>query len=244
MLIEHRVYTLSLGLTDSFWEAQALRGERLEPITSRLLGSFSTDSGASDQIVSLYAWSDLDDGQVRLQQVYGNAELQPYFQAVRPMITRQSNKLMRPAPLPFLPQWRVPEGVEARGQGPALFEETCWTLRAGGLPACWEAMRSSGLAEDEDWQTPLLGVFSSVAGPLNQVSFYRGFADAAVRQAHQDALKSNSAWQMFVTVLRPWLIERQTTLLTPAPCRDMAPGQLPGSVLGAREPALQEVGTS
>ena len=228
MLIEHRVYTLALGMEQAFWDAQKLRGTGLEPILERSLGSFATRSGTSDEIVSLYRWDSLEDGQNRLQGIYSNAALQPYFQAVRPLIVEQKNKLLQPAPLAALsPHWgHGRDWLPDQGPlcaGATVIEETTWTLRAGGLPALWAALRSSRLGEDEAFTSSLLGVFSSVVGPLNQVVFYRHFTDANDAQSQRQKLNAMGAWQEVRDAVRPLFVRSEVALLHPSDCHDMAP---------------------
>jgi len=228
MLIEHRVYTLGLGTEQAFWEAQQLRGDRLKPILDRSLGSFSSCSAGADEIVSLYCWDNLEDGQQRLQGIYSNTELQQYFHAVRPLIVEQKNKLLMPAPISALsPHWGHGHDWLPR-QGPVcansrVLEEASWTLRAGGLPALWAALRASRLGDDPAFTASLLGVFSTVVGPLNQVIFYRhalGTDEALDARKRIDAL---SAWQQVQVAIRAFFVRSEVTMLEPSACSDMAP---------------------
>ena len=232
MLIEHRAYTLHLGAEARFWEAQKERGpDGLRPILDRLIGSFATRSGAHDQIVSLYRYDGFDDWQSRLMGLYGQSRLQPYFRVVRPLIARQDNCLLAPAPLPGLTphwgngrDWLPVDGPLLRqpAQG-SVVEETVLRFAAGGVPACWEAWRQHALGDEPAAGDGLLGAFNTVVGPLNQVLLLRQFASGAALEAHRERLRGHPAWLSFLRTLAPLAVASEVRLLQPAPLPDMSP---------------------
>lgn len=234
MLIEQRCYTLRLGATQAFWDAQRIRGEDgLAPIQQRLIGTWSAESGATDQIVSLYRYDDFADWETRLMGLYGKPELLPYFKAVRPLIVAQKSSFLRPAPLDGLtPYWRkdanwLPAGGFPVGAGPQSrdrhFEELTLTFSAGGVPACWKALGDHGLNINARMQEGLRGVFSSIAGELNQVLIYRAFPDAATAQRHRRELSGNAAWRAFVEVMAPLTVSSTLRQLAASPVADLSP---------------------
>lgn len=234
MLIEHRTYSLRLGAVGSFWDAQKERGDSgLAPIIERLLATFSAESGDIDQIVSLYRYDDFNDWETRLLGLYKRLELLTYFQAVRPLIVSQESKFLRPSPIPELTpywgngnDWRKGHGPlinEALAQSNALFEETTLTFSAGGVPACWGALRQHGLDGQAMMQKSLLGVFSTIAGQLNQVVIYRVFTDMESARAHRKELDNLPAWRAFLASVSPLAVKHQVRLFSPSPVADLSP---------------------
>ena len=232
MLIEHRAYTLQLGATGLFWDAQRERGEDgLRPILERLIGSFESRTGPIDQVVSLYRYDSFDDWQARLQGVYRETRLQPYFRVVRPVIVRQESKFLVPAPLPELtPCWGNGNDWLSR-QGPLLpasrgqdiFEQTTLTFAAGGVPACWEAYRKHALGGDGIAVQGLLGAFSSIVGSLNEVLLYRHFTSVEALFEHRAQRERSAPWTSWLRTLAPLMVASDSRLLAPSRIPDMSP---------------------
>ena len=85
----------------------------------RLRRTTSAESGATDQIVSLYRYDDFADWETRLMGLYGKPELLPYFKAVRPLIVTQKSSFLRPSPLDGLtPYWGTDTNWRPAGAGP------------------------------------------------------------------------------------------------------------------------------
>lgn len=236
MLIEHRVYTLKLGSTELFWDAQSERGnDGLKPILDRLIGAFATRCGPADEIVSLYRYDSFDDWHTRLLGLYGQAALQPYFNIVRPLIVRQESKFLVPAPLPELtPHWgngrdwlpgHAPRFTALHGvsHGACIVEETTLSFAAGGVSACWAAFRQHGLVDDTAAMSGLFGAFSTLVGALNQVLLYRCFANAEAWSAHRAALRASTCWSGFLRTLAPLTVGSASRLLEPSRIADMSP---------------------
>lgn len=232
MLFEHRVYTLQPGATELFWDAQRERGdEGLRPILERLIGSFASRTGPTDQVTSLYRYDSFDDWQTRLFGIYGQARLQPYFRIVRPLIVRQESKFMLPSPLAELsPHWcagrdwlagQVPPFTAARSR--AVVAETTLSFSAGGVPASWDAFRQHALGGEAVVLQGLLGAFSTIAGALNQVLIYRQFPDTESCFAHDEALRRSVRWTSFLRTLAPLTLASDTRLLEPSRVADMSP---------------------
>ncbi|MCY1417382.1 hypothetical protein D9M71_329160 [compost metagenome] len=229
MLIEYRAYTLHLGAEELFWEAQRERGEHgLRPIFERLIGSFATRSGPTDQIVSLYRYDSFEDWHTRLYGIYGQTRLQPYFRVIRPLIARQESKFLLPAPLPELtPHWgNGHDWLPAEGPlfgADSLVEQTTLSFSAGGVPACWDAFRQHALGDDPVALNGVFAAFSSIAGALNEVLIYRRFADMPALLEHRRQLRHSQAWTSFLRSLAPLTVASDTRLLAPSRVADMAP---------------------
>ncbi|MCG5073266.1 NIPSNAP family protein [Paraburkholderia tagetis] len=232
MLIEHRVYTLAPGTEASFWDAQRERGAHgLRPILERLVGTYAARSGAMDQIVSLYRYDSFEDWHTRLFGLYRQAELQPYFRAVRPLIRHQESRLLAPAPLPELtPLWgngrdwlpaHGPAFASPRAQ--SVMEELTLTFAAGGVPACWEAMARHALTDDTVVMTRLCAGFSTIAGTLNQVLLYWQHPDFEAALLHRQRLRESARWNDFLRDLAPVDVHAESRLLAPSRVADMSP---------------------
>lgn len=229
MLIEYRAYTLHLGAEELFWEAQRERGENgLRSIFERLIGAFATRSGPSDQIVSLYRYDSFEDWHNRLHGIYGQSQLQPYFRVIRPLIARQESKFLLPSPLPELtPHWG--NGHDwLPAQGPLfgaqnVIEQTTLSFSAGGVPACWEAIRQHALGDDPVALNGVFATFSSITGALNEVLIYRRFGNLTALFEHRQHLRHSSAWTSFLRSLAPLTVASDVRLLEPSPVADMSP---------------------
>lgn len=229
MLIEYRAYTLQLGAEELFWEAQRERGEQgLRAIFERLIGVFASRSGPMDQIVSLYRYDSFEDWHSRLHGIYGQARLQPYFRVIRPLIVRQQSQFLLPAPLPELtPHWgNGHDWLPAQGplfSADSLVEQTTLSFSAGGVPACWEAFRRHALGDDPVALNGVFGVYSSIAGALNEVLIHRRFSSLAALQEHRQQLRHSSAWTSFLRSLAPLTVASDVCLLAPSRVADMSP---------------------
>lgn len=63
MILEHRAYTMQIGLLERFYELQVERGfDAIAPVLDRLIGYFSTVDGPLEQVVHLYALIPLRTG--------------------------------------------------------------------------------------------------------------------------------------------------------------------------------------
>ncbi|MDR3097474.1 MAG: NIPSNAP family protein [Paraburkholderia sp.] len=232
MLIEHRVYTLAPGAEASFWGTQRERGEHgLSPILERLIGTYATRSGEADQIVSLYRYDSFEDWQTRLFGLYRQDALQAYFRSVRALIKHQESQFLVPAPLRELtPHWG--NGRDwLPGNGPIFaspragcaMEELTLTFSAGGVPACWEAMRQCALTSDPVVMADLCAGFSSIAGTLNQVLLYWHYPSAEAWSIHRRSLGESARWNDFLRALAPFGVQASSRLLAPSGVADMSP---------------------
>lgn len=225
MLIEHRAYTLRPGSLEAFWQAQRDRDPNLaRPILERLLGYFSTQEPA-EQIVHLYRYDDWDDWIARLHGLYKLNELQPYFKAVRALLTTQENKFLVPAPLAELtPRWgngndwfpgaRRFSDIAVE---PELFvEESTVTLLPGTQPLFWDAYREHGLAAGNVATENLLGCFVTVVGRQHQIMHYRCYSDDAARSNHHERLEQSDAWTAFTRVTADYILSSESRSLQPS----------------------------
>ena len=99
MIVEERIYTLMAGKVPDYLKAYEAEGLAIQrPILGTMLGYFSTEFGTLNQIVHLWAYSDLKDREERRRRLGAHADWQAYVAKVRPWVVNQENKLLIPAP--------------------------------------------------------------------------------------------------------------------------------------------------
>ena len=99
MIVEERIYTLQAGQVAAYlaaYEAEGLAIQR--PILGRMVGYYSTEFGPLNQVVHLWAYQDLAERTERRARLLADPAWKTYAAKVRPMVMRQENKLLLPAP--------------------------------------------------------------------------------------------------------------------------------------------------
>lgn len=235
MVIEYRAYTMKPGNLGRFYELQVERGfdGPLAPIMREcLIGYFATASGPSEQLVHLYSLDDLEDWRRRYAAVYAVSELQPYFEAVRPLMLAQENKFLIPAPIEAITplfgdgrDWRPGDLplADAEHLPNMLVEEQTISLVPGGLPKFWAAYEACALAAISPLRSNLIGCFFTLIGHLHQVFHFWYFDDMDDRQRRHNAVAMDPRWREFLDRIRPLVVSRESKLMTPAPVADMSP---------------------
>ena len=235
MVIEYRAYTMKPGNLARFYALQVERGfdGPLAPIMREcLIGYFATTSGPYEQLVHLYSLDDLEDWRRRYADIYGVPELQPYFEAVRPLMLQQENKFLLPAPIDAISplygagrDWRpgdAPLANMARLPN-LLIEEQTISLAPGGLPKYWAAYEEYALPAISALQSSRIGCFFNLIGRLHQVSHFWFFDDMADRQRRHNAVAMDPRWREFLDRIQPLVASQESKLMTPAPVPDMSP---------------------
>ena len=235
MVIEYRAYTMKPGNLGRFYQTQVDRGfdGAMAPIMREcLIGYFATVSGPNEQLVHLYSLDDLEDWRRRYATVYALPEMQPYFQLVRPLMLKQENKFLAPAPIDAISplygagrDWRPGHKPLAdRGRLPNLLvEEQVISLVPGALPKYWAAYEEHALAAISPLETNRIGCFYTLIGSLHQVFHFLFFDDMADRQRRHNAVAMNPRWQAFLNQIRPLVVSQESKLMTPAPVPEMSP---------------------
>ncbi len=233
MLFEQRTYTLKPGILETFWQAQHDRGfEIMSPILERLIGYFSTASGADQQLVHCYRYDSFDDWMTRLHGLAKVPQLGDYFKKVRPMLLAQETKFMALSPVKGLnPIWGNGDWLPAKGAHPGLpsstaqviVEESTIKLNPGTLPAYWEAWEKTGLSAGDDAVSGMLACFNTLVGRQHEVVMYRWFASFDARQQKREALRGNPQWKNFVDSISASVQSHDVKLMTPAQIPVLSP---------------------
>ena len=232
MIFERRRYTARAGQHDEFIRLQRVRGfdGAMTAIMERLIGYFTTVSGATEQFVHLYRYDDFADWVRRLHGLYGVAELEPYFQAVRPILSCQETAFFMPAPIDELnPLWSggrdwLPgtggHQWDLRESPDLIVEETTVTLVPGGLPRYWAALEESAASPP---RPDILATWHALTGRLHVVVSYAVFRSMADRDAGHAAARASDAVAAVDDAVRDVVVARESALLRPVRLQEMSP---------------------
>lgn len=235
MIFERRRYTARAGMHDEFIRLQHIRGFNgaIGAIMARLIGYFTTVSGASEQFVHLYRYDDFADWVTRLHGLYDVPELQPYFLAVRPILSRQESEFFLPAPIDeLIPLWSgendwLPSGEghswDLRESPDLIVEETTVALVPGGLPRYWAAMEEFGSVLPSPPRQDTLATWHAMTGRLHVVVSYVVFRSMADRDAFRAAGRENDTRIAFDDAVRDIVVAHETAFLRPVRVPEMSP---------------------
>ena len=99
MIIEQRTYTLHPGKVPEYlrlYEAEGLTVQ--EPILGKLVGWYSVDFGPQNQIIHMWAYDSYEERTRRRAELGRSAAWQAFLPKIRPLMLRQENKTLMPAP--------------------------------------------------------------------------------------------------------------------------------------------------
>lgn len=74
-------------------------------ILGRMVGYYTTDSGPLNQIVHMWAYTDLAEREARRAQLMEDPAWLAYVAKMMPLLQSQESKFLKPAPF-FTPQWQ------------------------------------------------------------------------------------------------------------------------------------------
>lgn len=106
MLVEQRTYTLHPGkIRDylSLYEAEALAIQLR--ILGRMVGYYRSEIGALNQVVHMWAYTDLREREQRRAELLADEGFQRYVHRMLPMLVSQESRILAPAPF-FSPTWK------------------------------------------------------------------------------------------------------------------------------------------
>lgn len=99
MIVEERIYTCYCGKSLQYVKAYEEEGLAIQrPILGHLVGYFTTELGALNQVVHLWAYEDLADRAARRARLLSNPDWKTYAAKVQPLVLSQENKILLPAP--------------------------------------------------------------------------------------------------------------------------------------------------
>ena len=98
MFVEQRTYTLLPGSQGEWLENYEKYGLKIQTeILGRLVGYFSTEFGALNQVVHMWAYETFEDRAERRQKLFQNPVWLEFLPKVRPLIVSQESKILLPA---------------------------------------------------------------------------------------------------------------------------------------------------
>ena len=99
MIVEQRIYTLRPGTAAEYLKVYEEHGLPAQlPILGHLVGYYTTEFGALNQVIHMWGYSDLADRTKRRAELVKSADWQKYLPMNRDKIVSQENKLLIPAP--------------------------------------------------------------------------------------------------------------------------------------------------
>lgn len=205
MIHELRIYTLQPGKQAAFLSHAEDVGLRIRGGKyGRLEGYWTSEFGTLNQVFHLWSFASLEE-RARLLGELGRVEEWPreYLPKARSMIVTQETSILTPA----LP-------LEPPGEGPNLYELRRYTTHPGKAPE-WLALIKDA-APSRRKLSPIVGVWSSEIGALNQVLHLWSYRDLNERAAIRDKARSDPAWRDFVGKVPPLLMRMESTILSPA----------------------------
>lgn len=97
MLVEQRTYTFHPGAVPSFLSLYEQHGIELQrKILGNMLGYFTSEFGALNQVVHLWGYENLDDRERRRAELAGHKEWQAFLGMVFPLLVTQESRILRP----------------------------------------------------------------------------------------------------------------------------------------------------
>ncbi len=99
MIVEERIYTLHPGKVPDYMKLYEDEGRAAqEPILGKMIGWFHTDFGPQNQIIHMWAYASYEDRDRRRALLYADPAWRKFQPKIRPLILRQENKTLIPAP--------------------------------------------------------------------------------------------------------------------------------------------------
>lgn len=107
MLVEQRTYITHPGKWRDYlalYEAEGLEPQKR--ILGRMVGYYTSEIGALNQIVHMWAYESLEERAVRRMALVEDPQFRAYVVKMLPMLQTQESRILRPAPF-FAPQWQA-----------------------------------------------------------------------------------------------------------------------------------------
>lgn len=99
MLVEQRIYDLLPARVPNFYALYQAQGMEVQiRHLGRMLGYYSSEFGALNQVIHLWGYEDLEERARRRAALFADAQWLDYFDKVQPLIVRQESRILVPAP--------------------------------------------------------------------------------------------------------------------------------------------------
>lgn len=105
MVVEMRTYTLHPAKAPEYLRLYEAEGMAIQKsILGRMVGYYSTEIGPLNQVVHMWAYTDLNERAERRVKLLADPVWQAYVAKMRPMLVTQDSKILNPAPF-FTPKF-------------------------------------------------------------------------------------------------------------------------------------------
>jgi NIPSNAP len=201
MILEMRTYVLKPGMTANFVEKFA-EGLTARLQFSRLLGLWQSEVGGLNRVVHVWPYESFEDRERIGNEARKTGMWPPKTQE---FIVTQENKILQPAPFsPPLPETKLGN----------IYEFRTYTYQPGTMPKVLEAFGK--VIPERAKLSPLIGIWVSAIGPLNQFIHVWAYRDAAERErVRAEASKKVSGWP---PETRQYMVTQENMLMTPSAC--------------------------
>ena len=99
MIVEQRTYTVKPGAVPEYMTLYEAEGFAIQqPILGNLVGWYYTDFGPLNQIVHMWGYDSYAERERRRAELGRNTDWQGFLPKIRPLLVRQENKILLPAP--------------------------------------------------------------------------------------------------------------------------------------------------
>lgn len=105
MIVEQRTYTTHPGKIAEYfkhYEAEGLAVQKA--ILGRMVGFYQTELGPLNQIVHMWAYTDLNERAERRAKLFADPAWKAYLPKITPLLVSMESKILLPAPF-FKPEW-------------------------------------------------------------------------------------------------------------------------------------------
>lgn len=99
MFVEMRTYTLHPGKIATYLNLYETQGIAIQKrILGRMVGYYSTEIGALNQIVHMWAYEELSERTEKRAKLAADPGWQAYVAQIQPLMMSQESKILNPAP--------------------------------------------------------------------------------------------------------------------------------------------------
>ena len=106
MFVEQRTYTTRPGKLREYLALYQAEGYEVQRrILGRLVGYYHTEIGELNEVVHMWAYTDLAERSERRARLLADPAFAAYVQKMTPLLMRQQSRILVPAPF-FTPTWQ------------------------------------------------------------------------------------------------------------------------------------------
>lgn len=99
MIVEQRTYTLIAGGVPQYMKFYEEEGFAIQgPVLGNLVGWYFSEFGALNQIVHMWGYDNYAERERRRAELGRSADWRKFLTKIRPLILKQENKILSPAP--------------------------------------------------------------------------------------------------------------------------------------------------